>query len=57
MENTEKTAECPVCGGNEKATGKLELRGEQTYFELTCEDCGSTGFHWKAEWEGEKGEG
>lgn len=54
MKNKDITSECPVCSGVEHATGKTELRDGKTYREFTCDDCGLTGFEWKAQWEQHK---
>lgn len=43
-------SECPVCSGKETWTGVTELRDGQTYFEMHCADCGSTGFEWSKDW-------
>ncbi len=48
-------SECPLCSGKEVWTGITELRDGQTYFEMKCADCGSTGFEWNIEWEKLKG--
>ena len=46
-----------MCSGVEHATGRQEVRDDgKTYFEFTCDDCGLTGFEWKAQWEEEKHE-
>ena len=56
-QHEEKISECPVCSGVEHATGRQEVRDDgKTYFEFTCDDCGLTGFEWKAQWEEEKHE-
>ncbi|HCC83428.1 TPA: hypothetical protein DEP96_01105 [Candidatus Uhrbacteria bacterium] len=47
----EKTSECPVCGGREVMTGKMEMREGQTWYEMKCEECQSVGFEWAKEWE------
>ena len=47
-------SECPLCGGRETWTGVTEIRDDQTYFEMHCEECGSKGFEWSREWEEEK---
>ncbi len=40
-------SECPLCGGVELPTGKLELREDgKEYAEFSCHSCGSTGWEW-----------
>lgn len=46
-----RISECPVCGGRETWTGKTELRDDNVYYEMHCQECGSTGFEWDATWQ------
>lgn len=45
-------SECPVCSGTEFSTGNTRDSDDgRAWLEFTCEDCGLTGYEWKAEYE------
>jgi hypothetical protein len=51
----DNVSECPACSGRETCTGKSEVREGKLWFEMRCEDCGSTGWEWHAGWKAHLG--